>query len=93
MQATLGELALLVGGEAVGPADLMIQGAASLRDAAAGEITLADSAERRRKLADSQAAAVVCPRSFTPDHCRRSWSMMSTRPLPRSCSISARCGP
>jgi UDP-3-O-[3-hydroxymyristoyl] glucosamine N-acyltransferase len=67
MPSTLGELALLVNGQAVGPADLAIQGAAPLRDAMPGEITLADSADRTRKLADSQAAAVVCPRSFTPD--------------------------
>ena len=67
MQSTLGELALLVDGQAVGPADLVIQGAAPLRDALPGEITLADSADRTRNLAGSQAAAVVCPRSFTPE--------------------------
>jgi UDP-3-O-[3-hydroxymyristoyl] glucosamine N-acyltransferase len=67
MQATLGELALLVDGQAVGPEDLPIHGAAILRDALAGEITLADSADRGRTLAESRAAAVVCPRSFAPN--------------------------
>lgn len=66
MQTTLGELALLVDGQVVGPEYLVIQGAATLRDAGPGEITLADSADRGRTLADSKAAAVVCPRSFTP---------------------------
>ena len=65
--ATLGELALLVDGQVVGPANLVIYGAAPLGDAVPGEITLADGADRGRTLSGSQAAAVVCPRSFTPD--------------------------
>ena len=67
MQATLGELGLLVGGQVVGPADLVLQGAAPLRDALPGEITMVDSADRARSLADSRASAVVCPRSFVPN--------------------------
>ncbi len=66
MQATLGELALLVGGQVVGPEDLVLQGVAPLRDALPGQITLVDSADRTRNLADSKASAVVCPRSFAP---------------------------
>ncbi len=66
MQATLAELALLVGGEAVGPPGLTIEGAGPLRDALPGQITLLDSADRARNLAGSKAAAVVCPRSFVP---------------------------
>ena len=66
MQATLGELALLVGGQVVGPNDLVLQGAASLRDALPGQITMLDSADRARTLAGSKASAVVCPRSFLP---------------------------
>jgi UDP-3-O-[3-hydroxymyristoyl] glucosamine N-acyltransferase len=66
MQSTLGELALLVDGQLTGPANLAIRGAAPLRDAGPGEITLVDSADRGRSLAESKAAAVVCPRSFTP---------------------------
>ncbi len=63
MQATLGELALLVGGQVAGPEDLVVQGAAPLRDALPGQITMIDSADRARDLAGSQASAVVCPRS------------------------------
>ena len=66
MQTTLAELALLVDGQVVGPANLVIHGAATLRDAGPGEITLVDSADRSRNLAESKAAAIVCPRSFTP---------------------------
>ena len=67
MQATLGELALLVGGQVVGPEDLVVQGAAPLRDALPGQITMVDSADRARNLAGSKASAVVCPRSFVPE--------------------------
>jgi UDP-3-O-[3-hydroxymyristoyl] glucosamine N-acyltransferase len=67
MQATLGELALLVGGQVLGPDDLVLQGAASLRDALPGQITMVDSADRARSLAGSRASAVVCPRSFAPN--------------------------
>ena len=66
MQATLGELALLVGGRVVGPEDLVVQGVAPLRDALPGQITMVDSADRARNLAGSQASAVVCPRSVVP---------------------------
>jgi len=68
MQATLGKLALLVGGQVVGPDDLVVHGAASLRDALPGQITMLDSADRARSLAGSKASAVVCPRSFVPEH-------------------------
>jgi UDP-3-O-[3-hydroxymyristoyl] glucosamine N-acyltransferase len=67
MLSTLGELALLVDGQAVGPADLVIHGAAPLRDALPDEITLADGADRTRNLTNSRAAAVVCPRTYTPE--------------------------
>ena len=67
MQATLGELALLVGGQVVGPENLVVHGAAPLRDALLGQITMVDSVERARNLASSKASAVVCPQSFIPD--------------------------
>ncbi len=67
MQATLGELAVLVGGQVLGPEDLTVQGVAPLRDALPGQITMVDSADRTRNLAGSKAAAVVCPRSFVPN--------------------------
>jgi UDP-3-O-[3-hydroxymyristoyl] glucosamine N-acyltransferase len=67
MQATLAELAALVGGELVGPADLVIAGAAPLGEATEGQITLVDREEHRRGLTDSKAAAVVVPNSFSPN--------------------------
>ncbi len=67
MQATLGELALLVDGQVVGRKDLVIQGAGPLRDALPGQITMVDSADRARHLIGSQAVAAVCPRSVVPE--------------------------
>ena len=66
MDATLGELADLVGGRLVGDAELVITGTAILRDAAAGEITLADKPELSKQLADSPAAAVVVSDGVDP---------------------------
>jgi len=64
MQATLAELAGLVGGRIVGDEQLVIYGAATLRDAKAGEITLLDQSEKSHLLAKCQASAVVAPREF-----------------------------
>ncbi len=68
MQATLAELAALVGGQIVGDGQLTIYGAATLRDAEPGQITLVDQAERNQRLENCSAAAVVAPRSFTPEN-------------------------
>jgi UDP-3-O-[3-hydroxymyristoyl] glucosamine N-acyltransferase len=65
MQATLAELAALVGGQLVGDGRLPIVGAATLQDAGPGEITLVDQSDKRRLLATSRAAAAVVPRDFT----------------------------
>jgi UDP-3-O-[3-hydroxymyristoyl] glucosamine N-acyltransferase len=62
MQATLAELAALVGGQLVGDGRLPIIGAATLQDAGPGEITLVDQSDKRRLLATSRAAAAVVPR-------------------------------
>jgi len=67
MQATLAELAALVDGALVGDGRLVVHGAATLRDARPGEITLVDGDERSRDLADCRATAVVAPRTFLPD--------------------------
>ena len=67
MQATLAELAALVDGLLTGDGDLVIQGAATLRDAQPGEITLVDGDEANRSLADSRAAAVVVPKALLPE--------------------------
>jgi UDP-3-O-[3-hydroxymyristoyl] glucosamine N-acyltransferase len=67
MARTLGELAILVGGELRGDPDLPLIGAAPLTTAVAGEITLVDSPERAKKLAGRPAAAVVVPAGVEVD--------------------------
>jgi UDP-3-O-[3-hydroxymyristoyl] glucosamine N-acyltransferase len=66
MQTTLAELATLVDGLLIGDGDLLISGAASLRDAGPGEITLVDGSEKGRGLVNCPAAAVIAPRTFVP---------------------------
>jgi UDP-3-O-[3-hydroxymyristoyl] glucosamine N-acyltransferase len=66
MQATLAELAALVNGQIIGDGRLPIYGAATLRDAGPGQITLVDQAEKNQRLENCCAAAVVAPRSFAP---------------------------
>jgi UDP-3-O-[3-hydroxymyristoyl] glucosamine N-acyltransferase len=66
MQATLGELAALVGGQVAGNDQLVLHGAATLRDAGPGQITLVDQSEKNQHLEHCRAAAIVAPRSFTP---------------------------
>jgi UDP-3-O-[3-hydroxymyristoyl] glucosamine N-acyltransferase len=63
MQATLAELAVLVDGRLIGNGNLVISGAAPLRDAEPGEITLIDGAEKSPCLSACRASAVVAPRS------------------------------
>lgn len=66
MQATLAELARLVGGTLLGDPQQQVQGAAPLADAQPGDITLVDRVEKLGQLAHSQAAAAVVPRSAAP---------------------------
>ena len=66
MQATLAELAALVGGQLVGDGQLVILGAATVRDAGPGQITLVDQADKAHLLEQCLAAAVVTPRGFVP---------------------------
>ena len=67
MQATLAELAALVGGDLVGDGQVIVHGAAPLGEAGPGEITLVDRAERGPSLSSTRAAAAVAPRSFVPN--------------------------
>lgn len=66
MSMPLGEIATLVGGSLHGDAGIPISGAAILRDAADGDITLADR-NHAGKLADSRAAAVLVPPGLLPE--------------------------
>jgi UDP-3-O-[3-hydroxymyristoyl] glucosamine N-acyltransferase len=68
MEATLAELAVLVGGQIVGDGQLVICGAATQRDAQPGQITLVDQSEKNRRLENCPAAAIVAPRNFTPEN-------------------------
>ena len=68
MGASLAMLAQLVGGEIVGPGSLEVQSAATLQDAATGDITLVDRIERAERLAASGACAAVVPRGFPEQH-------------------------
>jgi UDP-3-O-[3-hydroxymyristoyl] glucosamine N-acyltransferase len=56
---TLGQLAELVGGRVQGDPATVIRGAAVLREAEPGDITLIDHADRLKQLAATRAAAVV----------------------------------
>jgi UDP-3-O-[3-hydroxymyristoyl] glucosamine N-acyltransferase len=59
MRTTLGELALLVGGELRGDASIVITGAATTDVAQPGEVTLADHPVRARALGACLASAVI----------------------------------
>lgn len=61
--ATLEQLSLLVGGEYEGPADLPVEGAAPIHEVKAGQITLIDRPDRLYLLRDTEAAAVVIPKT------------------------------
>lgn len=64
MGRTLGELALLMGGELKGPADLVIEGIASLDRATSREITFITQRRYARLATESQAAAFI----VSPEH-------------------------
>lgn len=64
--ATLAQLAALVGGDVIGDEALSLNGAAILRDAQPGEITLVDHADKLPKLRESLASALVILRGLDP---------------------------
>ena len=68
MQATLAEIAALVSGQIIGDDQVVIHGAATLRDAQPGQITMVDQSEKKHRLENCSAAAVVTPRNFTPEN-------------------------
>lgn len=67
MAVTLAELAELVVGTLIGPANLAIEGAATLSLAGPHQITLIDSIEKSHRLHGTAAAAVVVPRPYVPE--------------------------
>ena len=64
MATQMAELAVLVGGQVVGDASVMIAGAATLLDAQPGDITLVDKIDRADRLATSAAHAAIVPTGF-----------------------------
>ncbi|MCH2125379.1 MAG: UDP-3-O-(3-hydroxymyristoyl)glucosamine N-acyltransferase [Pirellulaceae bacterium] len=68
MSTTLGSLAGLVCGDLHGDPETVITGAAIIRDATSGEITLADDAKLAADLAACAASAVIVKSGFQPDH-------------------------
>ena len=67
MHTTLAQLAALVDGTYFGDGETVIHGAASLRDAQIGQITLVDGDPRNQDLSQCRASAVVVPKSVQPD--------------------------
>jgi len=64
MATSLALLAELVEGQLVGDGSTLIQGSATLLDAVAGDITLADKSEKAARLAASGASAAIVPLEF-----------------------------
>ena len=68
MAFTLGEISRLVRGRLHGDPSIVIRGSAIIRDAQAGQITLADSAKAVSALAECGASAVIVGEGVTVDH-------------------------
>jgi UDP-3-O-[3-hydroxymyristoyl] glucosamine N-acyltransferase len=66
MPFTLHEIAAHVGGQLHGDGNLLIHGANIIRDAAPGEITLAEGDKAQKQLATCQASAVIAGKLATP---------------------------
>ena len=67
MEATLAQLAELVGGDLHGDGNLILRGAAPLCDARDGHITMLDRADREACLERCQASAILAPTDLTPN--------------------------
>jgi UDP-3-O-[3-hydroxymyristoyl] glucosamine N-acyltransferase len=67
MHVTLAELAALVDGLIVGDGQILIAGAATVRDAVPGQITLVDQLDKAHLLQQCRAAAVVAPKGFVAE--------------------------
>jgi UDP-3-O-[3-hydroxymyristoyl] glucosamine N-acyltransferase len=60
----LGELAVLVGGQLEGDADLMIRGVAGIREAQPGDITFVANPRYEEFVSDTRASAIIAGRSL-----------------------------
>ena len=68
MSVLLSQLAEMVEGNLVGDGQVEIVEAATLRDARVGAITFVDNPRLDQQLRQCEAAAVVVPRTFQPEH-------------------------
>ena len=66
MSISLVEIARMVDGRLTGDETVEISGAATIRDAQSGDVTLADRPQLADKLAESPAAAVIVSGDFQP---------------------------
>lgn len=92
MQATLVELAALVGGRIIGDDRLTIVGAAVLRDAKPGQITLVDQAEKGRLLEGCRTRPSSPRGDLLPMESRSFRSTTYIRRFRPSCDFSRRRG-
>ena len=67
MSLVLSEVAALVGGQISGSGDVLITGAAIIRDSKPGDITLADKHKLLNQVTASRASAVLVPRGLHVD--------------------------
>jgi UDP-3-O-[3-hydroxymyristoyl] glucosamine N-acyltransferase len=96
MTITLRELAELVEGRLVGDGEITISGAAILRDARRGDITLADNAKLAPQLAGCQASAAVVNAKVVPhalphiavDDVHRSFAKILTHLRPQRTNLA-----
>lgn len=87
LEWTLGELAKLVEGSLEGAADLLIRGAAIVRDVAEGELTFATDSKRLAVALESPAAAVVVPLALEPNDSGAAGTESAGKPLLRVADV------
>lgn len=97
MSALLRDLAQLVDGTLCGDGDLVISGAATIRHAGPGDITLAEDIKTANQVAESGVSAVVVPHGVRPTgtaylsvadvHAAFAQIVQHFRPPPRQCRI------
>ncbi len=98
---TLATLATLVGGRVEGDASVAIAGAASIRRAQAGDITLSDAPRLINQLTDCRASAVVVGQGFPAtaiprivvDDVHAAFAQIVTHFRPQQQSVCSGCSP
>ncbi len=91
MGRALSEIAALLEGDVVGDASIEITGAAPLKDAVAGDLTLLDTSRNLSKLQGTHATAVVVSNPFEELKLPRLLSRMRIKRLRRPLRFSGQC--